>query len=84
VNVWIAASIGLAAAFVPVAIVLFRGTLMSRIAAVQLLSVFTTLALLTIPMGIHRPDLLGTALASAIVTVSGTLLFAILSVRWLR
>jgi len=84
VNVWILAAIGLLAAFVPAGVVLLRGTLMSRIAAVQLLSVITTLELFAIPMALRRPDLFGAAIASAILSLAGTVLYAWIAVRWLR
>ena len=83
-NVWTGAAIGLAAAFLPAGIGVLRGTMISRIAAVQLLSVFTTLALLAIPLAMHRPDLFDAAVASAIVSVAGTILFTFITLRWMR
>jgi multisubunit Na+/H+ antiporter MnhF subunit len=82
VNAWLVAATILLAGLLPCIWVAMRGTLLSALAALELASTITTLALLTIAQGLRRDPFMDLALVSAILSFAGALVFARFLERW--
>jgi multisubunit Na+/H+ antiporter MnhF subunit len=82
VNVWLIAATVLLAGILPCLWVAMRGTIVSALAALELASTITTLALLLIAQGLHRDPFFDLALVSAVLSFAGALAFARFLERW--
>jgi multisubunit Na+/H+ antiporter MnhF subunit len=82
VNVWLIAVAVLLTGLVPCVWVAMRGTIMSAMAALELASTITTLALLMIAQGMRRDPFMDLALVSAILSFAGALTFVRFLERW--
>jgi multisubunit Na+/H+ antiporter MnhF subunit len=82
VNVWLIAVAVLLTGLVPCLWVAMRGTIMSAMAALELASTITTLALLMIAQGMRRDPFMDLALVSAILSFAGALTFVRFLERW--
>jgi multisubunit Na+/H+ antiporter MnhF subunit len=74
-NVWMAASIVLAAGFVPCAVVCVRADVGSALAALSVASIIAVVLLMTMTMVVHRPPFIELGLVLAPVGVVGSLGF---------
>lgn len=81
-NVWLIAVAVLLTGLVPCLWVAMRGTIMSAMAALELASTITTLALLMIAQGMRRDPFMDLALVSAILSFAGALTFVRFLERW--
>lgn len=81
-NVWLIAVAVLLTGLVPCVWVAMRGTIMSAMAALELASTITTLALLMIAQGMRRDPFMDLALVSAILSFAGALTFVRFLERW--
>jgi multicomponent Na+:H+ antiporter subunit F len=81
-NVWLIATTVLLAGLAPCLWVATRGTIVSALAALELASTITTLALLMIAQGLRRDPFMDLALVSAILSFAGGLTFARFLERW--
>jgi multicomponent Na+:H+ antiporter subunit F len=81
-NVWMIATMVLLAGLVPCLWVAMRGTIVSALAALELASTITTLALLMIAQGLRRDPFMDLALVSAILSFAGALTFVRFLERW--
>ncbi|HEY5037097.1 MAG TPA: monovalent cation/H+ antiporter complex subunit F [Chthoniobacterales bacterium] len=82
-NLWLWAAFALALGFLPCGWVIVRGKNIDGLVALQMATGLTTLALLLIAQGMHRPSFFDLALALALLSVPSTLLFAHFFERWL-
>lgn len=82
-NIWLIAAIGFALVTFPCGIVLARAPLMTALAAVQLGTGASVLALTVIAMGLGRPSFLDIGLTLALLAYPASLLFAHFFERWL-
>jgi multicomponent Na+:H+ antiporter subunit F len=81
-NVWLIATAVLLAGLVPCMWVAMRGSIVSALAALELASTITTLALLMIAQGLRRDPFVDLALVSAVVSFAGALTFVRFLERW--
>ena len=81
-NAWLIATTVLLTGLVPCLWVAMRGSIVSALAALELASTITTLALLMIAQGIRRDPFVDLALVSAILTFAGALTFVRFLERW--
>ena len=82
-NVWLVATFGLLAALIPCALVTVRSGRFDRLVALQLATVITVLALVTLALGLGRPSFMDLPLMLALLAFPGTLAFARTLERWL-
>jgi multisubunit Na+/H+ antiporter MnhF subunit len=82
-NGWLIAFIALAPACAIPLIAASRGSITSRLVAVQLLTSLTTLALVAITFVVDQPTFIDLALALALLALPGTLLMALFIERWI-
>jgi multisubunit Na+/H+ antiporter MnhF subunit len=82
VNVWLIAALGLLLGLIPCALVTFREPPMDRLAGLELASVVVCLMLLLLAQGFHRPPFFDLALAAALLSFAGGLVFARFLERW--
>jgi multicomponent Na+:H+ antiporter subunit F len=73
----------LVAGLLPAGVAVFRGDEMSRLAALEVAGVLVTLALAALAIGMGRPAYLDLAVAGAILSFGGGLVFARFLERWL-
>jgi multisubunit Na+/H+ antiporter MnhF subunit len=81
-NVWMVATTVLLTGLLPCLWVAMRGSIMSALAALELASTITTLALVTIAQGLHRDPFMDLALVSSILSFAGALTFVRFLERW--
>ena len=81
-NVWLIAALALILGLVPCGIVVFREPPMDRLVALELASVLSSLVLLLLAQGFHRPPFFDLALALALLSFAGGLVFARFFERW--
>ena len=81
-NVWLIATTVLLVGLLPCIWVATRGTSMSALAALELASTITTLALVMIAQGLRRDPFMDLALVSAILSFAGALTFVRFLERW--
>jgi multisubunit Na+/H+ antiporter MnhF subunit len=67
---------------VPCLWVAMRGTIVGALAALELASTITTLALMLIAQGLRRDPFMDLALVSAVLSFAGALAFARFLERW--
>jgi multisubunit Na+/H+ antiporter MnhF subunit len=82
VNVWLIAATVLLSGLVPCLWVAMRGSIVGALAALELASTLTTLALVLIAQGLHRDSFMDLALVSAVLSFAGALTFARFLERW--
>jgi multisubunit Na+/H+ antiporter MnhF subunit len=82
-NVWLIATGVLLAALLPCAVVAFRAAPLDRVIAVELAGTIAALLIVTLAQGLGRPSLFDLALALAVLSVPGTLVYAYFVERWL-
>jgi multisubunit Na+/H+ antiporter MnhF subunit len=82
VNVWLIAATVLLTGLVPCLWVAMRGSIVGALAALELASTLTTLALVLIAQGLHRDSFMDLALVSALLSFAGALTFARFLERW--
>jgi multisubunit Na+/H+ antiporter MnhF subunit len=82
VNVWLIAATVLLVGLLPCLWVAMRGTIVSALAALELASTITSLALLLIAQGLRRDPFVDLALVSAVLSFAGALAFARFLERW--
>ncbi|HEV7664177.1 MAG TPA: monovalent cation/H+ antiporter complex subunit F [Chloroflexota bacterium] len=82
-NLWLAATLGLLLALIPCGVVVLRGGRFDRLVALQLATLVTVLALVTLAIGLERSSYTDLALTLALLAFPGTLAFAITLERWL-
>ena len=75
-NLWLAASLVLAAGYVPCLWVCLRGDLGSALAALSVASAITVVLLMTLTVAVARPPFIELALVLAPMSVIGSLAFA--------
>jgi multisubunit Na+/H+ antiporter MnhF subunit len=81
-NAWLIATTVLLTGLLPCLWVAMRGTIVSALAALELASTITTLALVMIAQGLHRDPFMDLALVSSILSFAGALTFARFLERW--
>jgi multisubunit Na+/H+ antiporter MnhF subunit len=81
-NAWLIATTVLLTGLLPCLWVAMRGTIVSALAALELASTITTLALVMIAQGLHRDPFMDLALVSAILSFAGALTFVRFLERW--
>jgi multicomponent Na+:H+ antiporter subunit F len=81
-NAWMVATTALLIGLLPCLWVAMRGTIVSALAALELASTITTLALVLIAQGLHRDPFFDLALVSAVLSFAGALAFARFLERW--
>ena len=83
-SVWLIATLGFMVALVPCASVVIRSAdRFDRLVALQLATVISVLALLTLAEGFERPSYADMSLMLALLAFPGTLAFALTLERWL-
>lgn len=82
-NAWLISATILLLALIPVAIQVFRGDTMDRLVALEMAGIMTTLILLLLTQGFQRIALYDIALAAALLSFGGGLVFARFLERWL-
>jgi multicomponent Na+:H+ antiporter subunit F len=82
-NVWLLGSSVLVFALVPCGIVVFRGSATERLAGLEMASMIATLMLVMLAEGTRRADFYDLALALALLSFGGGLVFARFLERWL-
>ena len=75
-NLWLTASLVLAAGFVPCVWVCLRGDLPSALAALSVASVLTVVLLMTLTVAFSRPPFIELAVVLAPMSMIGSLAFA--------
>ena len=81
-NGWLIAATVALAALGPCLWVALRGSLLGALAALELASTITTLALVLIAQGLRRDPFMDLALVSALLSFAGSLCFARFLERW--
>jgi multisubunit Na+/H+ antiporter MnhF subunit len=81
-NAWLIATTVVLTGLLPCLWVAMRGTIVGALAALELASTITTLALVMIAQGLHRDPFMDLALVSAILSFAGALTFVRFLERW--
>jgi multisubunit Na+/H+ antiporter MnhF subunit len=81
-NAWLIATTVLLTGLLPCLWVAMRGTIVSALAALELASTITTLALVMIAQGLHRDPFMDLAVVRAILSFTGALTFVRFLERW--
>ncbi|HET9183909.1 MAG TPA: monovalent cation/H+ antiporter complex subunit F [Candidatus Angelobacter sp.] len=82
-NTWLISATVLLFTLVPVGIVAFRGDTMDRMAGLEFASIITTLILMLLAQGFQRIPFYDIALAAALLSFGGGLVFIRFLERWL-
>jgi multicomponent Na+:H+ antiporter subunit F len=82
-NAWLISATVLLFAFIPVGIVTFRGDPMDRMVGFEMAAILTTLILMLLTQGFQRIALYDIALAAALLSFGGGLVFIRFLERWL-
>jgi len=82
-NPWLVSATVLLFTLVPAALVAFRGSAMDRIVGLQMAATVTALILMLLAEGFHRVPFYDIALASALLSFGGGLVFVRFLERWL-
>lgn len=82
-SIWFIASGVLLLALLPCTVVAFRAAVMDRLIALELAGTIATLLIVTLAQGLGRPSIFDVALALALLSIPGTLLYAYFLERWL-
>jgi multisubunit Na+/H+ antiporter MnhF subunit len=81
-NEWLIAATVLLVGLAPCLWVAMRGSILSALAALELASTITTLALVLIAQGLRRDPFMDLAVVSSILSFAGALTFARFLERW--
>lgn len=81
-NTWLVAATVLLAGLLPCLWIALRGSIVGALAALELASSLTTLALVLIAQGLRRDPFMDLALVSALLSFAGALAFARFLERW--
>lgn len=81
-NIWLVAALALILGLIPCGMVAFREAPMDRLVGLELASVIVCLVLLLLAQGLHRPPFFDLALALALLSFAGGLVFARFLERW--
>lgn len=82
-NVWLLGSAVLLFALVPCGIAAFRGDVMERLVGLEMTGMVVTLLLVMLAQGMNRVNFYDLALALALLSFGGGLVFARFLERWL-
>lgn len=82
-NVWLEAAALLLFALVPCGVVVFYGSAMRRLIGLEMAGMIISLLLVLLAEGMHRPPFYDLALAVALLSFGGGLVFARFLERWL-
>lgn len=82
-NPWMVAAEVLLFALIPCGIAAFRGSPMERLVGLEMAGVVQTILLVLLAEAFHRPSTYDLALAMALLTFGGGLVFARFLERWL-
>ena len=82
-NAWLIAAAALVFALVPCGIVCFRGTAMERMVGLEMAGILDSLILLLLAQGLNNPNFYDLAVAMALLTFGGGLVFVRFLERWL-
>ena len=82
-NAWLISATVLLFTLVPAGIIAFRGDPMDRIVGFEMASIITTLVLMLLAHGFQRIPLYDIALAAALLSFGGGLVFIRFLERWL-
>jgi multicomponent Na+:H+ antiporter subunit F len=83
VNAWLISATVLLFALVPAGIITFRGSSMDRLVGLEMASILTTLTLMLLAQGFQRIPFYDIALAAALLSFGGGLVFVRFLERWL-
>lgn len=81
-NAWLVAATVLLLGLVPCGLVMFRGTIVEALVALQMAGVLQTVALLLLAEGYHRAPFFDLAVVLALLAFAGGLVFARMLERW--
>ena len=82
-NLWLIAAGVLLAALLPCAVVVWRGAVLDRLVALELAGTITALLVVVLAQGLGRSSVLDLALALALLSMPGTLVYTYFLERWL-
>jgi multicomponent Na+:H+ antiporter subunit F len=82
-NAWIWAAAGLLVALVPCGISVFRGQPTDRLVGLEMAGIVESILLIVLAEAFRRPDFTDLAVAAALLTFGGGLVFARFLERWL-
>lgn len=82
-EIWLLAALALLPPFALAVVAAGRGPQGLRLVAVQLATALTTLILVALSFALDQPATIDLALVLAVLTLPGTLLFAVFQERWL-
>lgn len=82
-GLWLAATLALLPPFGLTVLACGRGALGFRLVAVQFATSLATLLLVALSFALDQPSVIDLALTLAVLTLPGTLLFAVFQERWL-
>lgn len=82
-NAWLISATVLLFALVPAGIITFRGSSMDRLVGLEMASILTTLTLMLLAQGFQRIPFYDIALAAALLSFGGGLVFVRFLERWL-
>ena len=82
-NIWLFATGALLLALLPCALIVFRAAPLDRLIALELAGTITTLLVVTLAQGLGRPSIFDLALALALLSVPGTLVYTYFLERWI-
>jgi multicomponent Na+:H+ antiporter subunit F len=82
-NAWLISATVLLFTLVPAGIITFRGDSMDRLVGLEMASIITTLTLMLLAHGFQRIPLYDIALAAALLSFGGGLVFVRFLERWL-
>jgi len=81
-NAWLIAATVLLLGLVPCAVVILRGHIVEALVGLQMAGILQTVVLLLLAEGFHRPPFFDLALALALLSLAGGLVFARMLERW--
>lgn len=82
-NVWLVCATVMLFCLVPCGIIVFRGSAMDRLVGLEMAGMVEALLLILLAQGFHRIPFYDLALALALLTFGGGLVFARFLERWL-
>ncbi len=82
-NIWFPASIALIVALIPCAVTTLRGSLLDRLAGLELTGVVMAQLFVLLAVGMDRVAFVDLGLAATLLTFGGGLVFARFLERWL-
>jgi multicomponent Na+:H+ antiporter subunit F len=82
-NAWLIAATALVFALIPCGIVCFKGTAIERMVGLEMAGILDCLILLLLAQGFNNPNFYDLAVALALLTFGGSLVFVRFLERWL-